>query len=121
LIIYKLKMLSKFAIATSALGLASADTFHFSNASHTREAALKLIRGSEKVHPQVREGDCRDAGAAVERLKEGPANIPRLEYYGEPYEDASFAPPDALFWDGYETDQAESDYDAGLADGTYTW
>lgn len=69
----------------------------------------------------VGDGDCADGAAAVDRLKEGPSNIPRLEYYAEAYEDTDFVPPDALFWDGYESDLEEADYDAGLADGTYTW
>lgn len=54
-------------------------------------------------------------------MKKGPANIPELEYEGATYTDSDFTTPDALFWDGYETDSEEAEFDSGLADGTYTW
>jgi hypothetical protein len=72
-------------------------------------------------HPLVKDGDCADAGAAVIRLKKGPANIPMLVEAGDWYEDTDFTTPDALFWAGYESTTEESTFDTGLADGTYAW
>ena len=67
------------------------------------------------------DGDCADPGAAITRMKKGPANIPELIAAGAAYNDTDFYAPDSLFINGYESTSVESDYDTKLADGTYTW
>jgi len=37
----------------------------------------------------------------VDRLKKGPANVPRWEFIGE-YNDEDFVLPENLWYDGYE-------------------
>ena len=101
-------MLSKILVSTIALAQSDA-----------RDTISKLR--NTKHHPLVRDGDCADAGAAVTRLKSGPANIPELVAGGAAYTDSDFTTPNALFWDGYETTTEEAAFDTGLTDGTYTW
>lgn len=101
-------MLSKILI--SSITLAQSDA---------RDTISKLR--NTKHHPFVRDGDCGDAGAAVNRLKSGPANIPALVAGGGTYTDSDFTTPNALFWDGYESTTEEAAFDSGLSDGTYTW
>lgn len=87
-----------------------------SGAIATKRSTIKQLRG-----PIVGDGDCVNSGAAITRLKEGPANIPEIVHLGEPYTDTDFTTPDALFWDGYESGSDELAWDIGLADGTYSW
>jgi hypothetical protein len=117
-------MLSKITIPSLALASSMdafvlADTFNISNESSDR-ATLQKLRNTPH-HPRVLDGDCADSGAAVTRLKKGPANIPELEYAGDKYVDSDFTAPNSLFWDGYETTSSEDAYDTALADSTYEW
>jgi hypothetical protein len=77
--------------------------------------------GGKVHHPYVKAGDCNNAGAAVNRLKKGPANIPEVIYDGAKHTDGDFQIPDSLFLNGYEDLVEESTMDNKIASGVWTW
>ena len=84
----------------------------------------KLIYDLKNTRPKVREGDCVDAGYAVERLKEGPANIPEvleeMQASGSKYSDP-WTGKDVLYKEGYPAESTETTWGSNYDNGIWTY